>query len=265
MINQSGLTKPFTSGVTDFDSYFTTGDQPFAQGGVGEWWSSVDFALPVEGNIDFDLGAVLTISRLAIWNRSLRNVRIHVSETLGGPMQLVETATLPNHTAFFSYLPTLLSFDAPQAARYVRIEVDSAYEFSGLEGFAYAIVGEVAVDVVPDAMGLPGDFDFDSDVDGADLAEWRAAFGVTEVGDADDDVDSDGEDFLIWQRQLGMSNALAAAVAIPEPATALMLILGMSAVAICRCGCRRRVRLKAPDAEFRSAPDSKASRSSESR
>jgi hypothetical protein len=224
MVNQSGLSKPFTSGATDFEDYLTTGDQPFAQGGVGEWWSQVDFSLPVEGTIDFDLGAVQTFERLAIWNRSLEDIQIHLSDTPGGPMTLAGEFTLPNQTAFFSYLPTVLEFDAPQQGRYLRIEVDSAYPFSAFDTFAYAIVGEIAIDSLPPNQNLAADFDNDGDVDGADLVEWRAAYAATAVGDADQDADSDGADFMIWQREVGVTASLPTASAVPEPAGIAALV-----------------------------------------
>jgi hypothetical protein len=68
---------------------------------------------------------------------------------------------------------------------------------------------------------IPGDFNGNQIVDGADLAEWRAEFGSSGA-DADADGDSDGSDFLIWQRQL----TAPPAAAVPEPHAALgMLVL----------------------------------------
>jgi hypothetical protein len=51
---------------------------------------------------------------------------------------------------------------------------------------------------------LPGDFDGDGDVDGADFVAWQTNFpkasGATLAqGDADGDGDVDGADFVIWQ------------------------------------------------------------------
>jgi hypothetical protein len=233
MINQAGLDKPFASGVTDFDAYFTTGAPAFAQAGPGEWWSSVDFSLPVEGHLDFDLGAVYTIDRLAIWNRTLRDIDVLVSETLGGPMQLAGSFTLDNQANFFfSYLAETVDLNAAHQARYVRIEVDSAYPFDTFDTFAYAIVGEVAVDVEPSVAGLPGDFDLDHDVDGNDLIEWRSAFARTDVGDADDDGDSDGADFLIWQRQFGMVASSATIVGVPEPGSSVLFLAGIGMIGV---------------------------------
>jgi hypothetical protein len=67
---------------------------------------------------------------------------------------------------------------------------------------------------------LPGDFNGDGIVNGADLTNWKTGFGTTESathaqGDSDGDQDVDGADFLRWQTQLGASAAIS--TAIPEP------------------------------------------------
>lgn len=63
------------------------------------------------------------------------------------------------------------------------------------------------------AVGLPGDFDGDGDVDGKDLLEWQRNDGT-----------ADG--LLAWQNNYGASAALAASVSVPEPTTATMIMLG---------------------------------------
>ena len=73
---------------------------------------------------------------------------------------------------------------------------------------------------------LPGDFDGNGVVNGADLTVWQASFGVNGGADADDDGDSDGRDFLVWQRNLGKTRnslgSLATLSAVPEPSTVLL-------------------------------------------
>ncbi len=81
------------------------------------------------------------------------------------------------------------------------------------------------------AGAMPGDFDADGNVDGADLALWQAGFGMASgagaaVGDADRDTDVDGSDFLIWQRNL-TSVANSAALAVPEPSAWLLSVVGI--------------------------------------
>jgi hypothetical protein len=95
--------------------------------------------------------------------------------------------------------------------------------------------GDIFLDnFVRTAVPLAGDFDEDFDVDGDDLADWRAGFGTTTgathmQGDADDDNDVDGNDFLIWQRQLGSTSAVAEVQGVPEPSSAALGLLALAA------------------------------------
>ena len=93
---------------------------------------------------------------------------------------------------------------------------------------------------------LPGDFDKNDVVDGADLAVWSDHYqeidnGAYLEGDADGDGDTDGKDFLVWQRQFGrtLENGgelpLVKSLAIPEPSAIMMAIF-----AILRLGVQRR-------------------------
>ena len=108
----------------------------------------------VSGHVDFDFGTVHAIDRLAIWNISLKDVRILASDTSPAPGDLVEIAdfTLPNHLNFpFSYNPTLLDLGGVHDARYLRLQIDSVHLFDPSDTFGYAIVGEVvAASVVPE-------------------------------------------------------------------------------------------------------------------
>jgi hypothetical protein len=89
------------------------------------------------------------------------------------------------------------------------------------------------------APSIPGDFDDNGMVNGADLAQWRGDFGVNDDSDADGDGDSDGQDFLVWQRNLGMSAAVPGAVAIPEPAAAALAGMAIAAACVARSPRRR--------------------------
>ncbi|MCC7086063.1 MAG: hypothetical protein IT427_13755 [Pirellulales bacterium] len=68
---------------------------------------------------------------------------------------------------------------------------------------------------------IPGDFDADGNVDGADFVAWQinfpAAGGLTGAsGDADHDGDVDGADFVAWQTSF-VSAADFPATSVPEP------------------------------------------------
>jgi hypothetical protein len=94
---------------------------------------------------------------------------------------------------------------------------------------------------------LGGDFNFDSNVDGADLNDWRSNFGVNSESDADNDGDSDGADFLAWQRRLGNRYGCARTIR----CMARLAWLGSSAVAAAgRRDCRADRRCDDPIRDF---------------
>jgi hypothetical protein len=85
-----------------------------------------------------------------------------------------------------------------------------------------AVPFAISFDVSGGAAALPGDFNADSAVNGADLAVWRSSFGKTAGADANSDGRSDGFDALVWQRNQGMSASVLAAAAVPEPGAAML-------------------------------------------
>ena len=74
------------------------------------------------------------------------------------------------------------------------------------------------------APGTPGDFDDDTDVDGADFLEWQR--------------DSSNLSLTDWQAGYGTGNATAALGAVPEPSTLVLLVAASCAGLLGR----RRVR-----------------------
>jgi thermolabile hemolysin len=98
----------------------------------------------------------------------------------------------------------------------------------------HRILGEAAARLVD---GVPGDFNTDGEVDGADLALWRSGLGTVNAvrrhGDADGDQDVDGADVLAWQRTLGTNLAApppASAAVVPEPRATGLRALGTTAL-----------------------------------
>lgn len=78
-------------------------------------------------------------------------------------------------------------------------------------------------------VAIPGDFNGDGGVDGADLQEWKDGFGT----------EYDGNDFLVWQRNYG--TGVTPATSIPEPTSVLMLsVLGLVTRCVHRQQRRRR-------------------------
>ena len=71
MINGSGLEgNPFTSGVTDWDTYFA-GDPTHNTGGNYAWFSD---ATNLNGTLTYDLGGTWFIDKIALWNESYAGV-----------------------------------------------------------------------------------------------------------------------------------------------------------------------------------------------
>jgi hypothetical protein len=90
---------------------------------------------------------------------------------------------------------------------------------------------------------VPGDFDSDNDVDGADFVVWQTNFpkqtgGTLATGDADHDGDVDGADFVVWQTNFPYSPSGAAVV--PEPSA--FLLVAISGLVGFRC-VRQRIRI----------------------
>jgi hypothetical protein len=116
--------------------------------------------------------------------------------------------------------------------------VTGQFDYSDISGMPDGLTFHVSY--LPNAVQLQvvntpffsADFDDDGDVDATDLAIWRGAFNLNQLGDADGDNDSDGEDFLLWQQQFGSLPGAGAAfaAAVPEPASAWMLLMGLVAV-----------------------------------
>lgn len=87
-------------------------------------------------------------------------------------------------------------------------------------------------------IAIPGDFDGDSDVDGADFVAWQTNFptasGATRAqGDADADGDVDGADFVVWQTHFP-TPASPGTSAVPEPGACLLASIGLGAFMLLR-------------------------------
>ena len=128
-----------------------------------------------------------------------------------------------------------------------RLTLGSPYSFGeDLDGNLYITSSNGGVfRILTDAL-TPGDFDGDGHVDGDDLVNWSAGFGiqgsaVAADGDANGDGNVDGRDFLIWQRNHGDSSlnvsAAPTSAAVPEPPTFALLVL----MAACLYTCLRQV------------------------
>ena len=117
-------------------------------------------------------------------------------------------------------------------------KIDEVAVYSGALSDA-AILGhyEAAVSDVP--LGVAGDYDNDSDVDGDDFLIWQREFGAGAGSPADGNNDGavDTLDLAAWQENFGtVPDAPAPITIIPEPASALLGLVGSLAVLALRRG-----------------------------
>jgi hypothetical protein len=70
-------------------------------------------------------------------------------------------------------------------------------------------------------LSLPGDFDADGDVDGADFFEWQRGLGTI----------YDATDLAAWEADFGnVAPLTATSTAVPEPSTGILLVLGLASI-----------------------------------
>jgi hypothetical protein len=151
----------------------------------------------------------------------------------GNSGDVMATTSNPNGISSFQVPPTTLPGEYSAflsiAPRTPHFDPDAGDAFGQLPGTV-----TVALAVVP------GDYDGDRIVNGADLAVWAGAFGQSGSGlpaDGDEDDDVDGADFLIWQRHLGTGPiAIKAFAATPEPSAAMLVCLAGAALSVVRRG-----------------------------
>ncbi len=157
IIDQSGLSSSFASGVDDFDTYIA-GDPTHLSAHGNDWVSSSGVLI---GNIDFDLGGALVVDKVALWNQSLKVP----DRTATGVSSINILASLQSDFAVSTDLGTF-SIDQATAnptpgqvltfgdtvAQYVRFEILGNYGGS----FGVTSLGEVAFSVSP--VPVPGAF-----------------------------------------------------------------------------------------------------------
>jgi len=134
-IDQSGLSTGFISGVTDFDTYI--GSNPtHALNDAGNGWASNNDQ--TAGDIDYNLGEVLSISTFALWGQS--NPRSINSFTLFGSLDasFAGAVDLGNFNAFLLNPIAVQTFAAPVVAQYIRLRVNSNHGGPNIN------IGEVA-------------------------------------------------------------------------------------------------------------------------
>ncbi|MEX2169571.1 MAG: hypothetical protein WD851_09685 [Pirellulales bacterium] len=143
IIDHSGLSVPFVSGVTDFDNYLA--QAPLHSRFPSHEWSAS--GATTTGIIDFDMGRAMLIDRTAIWNEEVTGVsslNVFTSDDPSfGTSSLVGSFAVLDTTRDLDYVADVHLL-VPTAVRYVRFEVLGAYADPLNKFVTKASLGEVA-------------------------------------------------------------------------------------------------------------------------
>ena len=155
LINQSGISMNYSSGVTDFDTFVgaaTLTGNPSWTGGGG-WASTTGNSFPA--TIDFDLGAAHNITRMALWNdtdvQALGNFELFAS----ADALFTSLTSLGSFSGVVQNVGTLeQDFDMTDATtQYIRVKGSTVGSQNGLLN-----IGEFAFEagssVVPEPASL---------------------------------------------------------------------------------------------------------------
>jgi hypothetical protein len=147
--DQSGLSAGFISGVTDFDVYLAT-NPTHNLGFLGQEWFSNEGTS--SASVTYDMGSVLEISRLALWNEESSGIgRLDLfSSTDGITFSPLASNIHPFDTIAANYPAQVFSFTATDA-RFIRFDMSECPQPDQGAGilFPACAIGEVAFDVGP--------------------------------------------------------------------------------------------------------------------
>lgn len=150
----------------------------------------------IDGNLDLDAGSFLELDLRAI--NDFDNVIVTGSADLFGDVVItLDEAYVPDVNDSFTILSAAGGINA------VGLSIS--------DGYTHAVVGN---DLVVTFTGIPGDFDLDSDVDGADFLLWQQNPSIGDLAD--------------WQSHhgTGVTGLAASANIVPEPSSLTLCLLG---------------------------------------
>jgi len=154
IINQRGLHAKYVSGVTDFDSFVAA--TTHSVGAITEWFAPSGTLSEV---IEFDLGGLFTVDKIAIWNEDAwgtDTVNIFAStDSAFTSATSLGTFNLTNNPNRTSYLAQVLAGFNPVIAQFLRFEVSGSSTSVALGEVAFSAT-EVSAVPLPAAAFLFG-------------------------------------------------------------------------------------------------------------
>ncbi|WP_373542516.1 discoidin domain-containing protein [Chamaesiphon sp.] len=165
--NQNGLSTKFVSGVTDFDAYLALNPIHSNIFAGNEWFSNSGTQ---NATVTYDLGSVLNIDRLALWNEESSGIgRLNLlSSTDNVNFSALALGLTPLDNPAEEYPAQVFSF-ATASARYVRFEASLCPQ-PNPSTFPACAIGEVAFSVNNSATSVPKPFTIVGTLIGATVA-----------------------------------------------------------------------------------------------
>jgi hypothetical protein len=228
IIDRSGLSPTFTSGVTDFDDYLA--GNPLHSGAYFTDWFAPDGT--TTGIIDFDMGRAFAIDRIAVWNENgygVTGLTVFTSNDPAFSASVQVGSFAVNSYPHCCDTPAEIHALSTTSARYVRLQVLGAYPDDTLP--ALASLSEVAFSST--TIPNPGDFNEDDIVDAGDYVVWRKS--IATLTDYDLWISNFGNATVGTGTGLGM-NA-------PEPSSILLAGAAFSILDIRRRAATIRINL----------------------
>ncbi len=146
LIDQSGLSAGFVSGVTDFDTYIGSSPTHSRNSSAGAWVGGV---FVFDGHIDFDLGSSQLIEQIALWNgtsnstSAINSFTVFTSEDAGfGASTNVGSFNNAQNDASDPFPVSVFDL-TDSTARYARLQINSHHGNGTVMG-----MGEIAFDTV---------------------------------------------------------------------------------------------------------------------
>ena len=154
IINESGLSIPYISGVDNFDTYMALNPTHSYVAAGNEWFAAQN----VLGSIIFDLGKVYNIGKLALWNEDSQGIEGFTvsTSTDNNTWTTVGTFTATNNLVNVDY-PADIFLLTTSLAQYVKITITGLYRnelYPTGQNVYWPSLGEVAFDAVPEPATL---------------------------------------------------------------------------------------------------------------
>jgi hypothetical protein len=182
------------------------------------------------GNVDFNTGIDLPLGTDAGWVHlaAVYEPNVRMSVYMNGVSIGEKTTGLPAADIFNSSAPLWIGRQFRNDTSNTSFEgkIDEVAIYNTALSPAAILAHYHA------ATRIPGDFDSDGDVDGADFVAWQTNFpkpggALLSEGDADGDGDVDGADFVVWQTNFPFTPSPGVSP-IPEPTSLVLGAIGVT-------------------------------------